>query len=88
MVSAHWRCSCAEVLLALGNFRFSVELQYRNAYTVELCRCLALVKFIEWILDGISPPLPIAVITGTDCTSVINYLIYDPTITPFSILLH
>ena len=88
LVAARWRCSYTEILLAIGNFRFSVDLQYYNPYTAKLCSCLFFIKFINWILDGSRRDFPISVITRADCASVINRLTSIQLVTSFSTFLH
>ena len=88
LVAAHWRCSSNEILLATGNFLSSVELQHRNAYTAELVGCLALIKFISWIV-GDSPPFnQILVNTVMNCAAVTNMISSVPPVTPFFTYFH
>ena len=88
LVSAHWRCSKDEILLTEGNFVSTVECQHRNAYTAELCGCLAVIQFVEWILAGSTSHSPISISIGTDCSAVINRISSTQLVTSFTTYLH
>ena len=83
LVSAAWRCSLEEKLLVTGSFISSVALEYRHPYSAELCDCLSIIKFIDWIASK-HKFSGLKVSIGTECQSVINRLIYTPTVTSFS----
>ena len=88
LASAHWRCSKDGMLLVEGDFLSLVEIQHRNVYTAELCGCLAITHFIEWILAGHRSSSPISVSTGTDCLSVISRISSTQLVTSFKTYLH
>lgn len=71
-----------------GDFLSSVEIQCRNAYATELCGCLAITHFIEWILAGHKSSSPISVSADTDCLSVISRISSTQLVTSFKTYLH
>ena len=61
----------------------SIALEYRYSHATNLCGCLSIIKFIDWMyskykLSGLKVSI------GSDYSSVINRLICTPTVTSFS----
>ena len=88
LVSAHWKCSNDKVLLAPGNFKSLVELQYTDPYTAELYGCLIVIQFIDLVLAGSILLQHIPITIGTNYASLINHILSMQLVTLFSTYLH